>query len=471
MRLQIETDSAAWADLARKRLEVWMNSPEIWAREVLGVELTEPQNRFAQLVVSNKRTAVRSANGMGKTHGAAVLLLWFCSTRKGIVLSTAPTWSHVKHRLWGEVAKLYRSSQLPLGGDFLPDGCRWRLGDYWEAFGLSTNDESNFQGGHAENLLILFDEAQGVDAKIWGAAESMMVGQKARWLVIGNPLEPKGDFHKAFSKPAEWATATLSALEHPNYIAGEERIPGAVTREWVNERREAWGENDPRYQARILGEFPEQGDDRVVPNAYLEKAVKALAQDSDEGIHIGVDVARFGTDETVLLVMRDGVVEQEKRYAGLDGLQVAGAVQVLAKEVGVTSKDALRRIHIDPIGVGASVMDSLKAVGWKCDAVNFAEKPRGTYRDECGDMAFANQRAELWWACRELLRLNRLCIPSRFGHTWEELSEPGYHYDSKGRLVVEAKDKVKARLGRSPDGADAVCLALARRGPGEQIYL
>ena len=471
MSLHLETSGDDWEGLALRRFEIWQQSPETWAREVLGVELTEPQNRFAQSVVENKRTVVRSANGMGKTHGAAVLLLWFVSTRKGIVISTAPTWSHVKHRLWGEVAKLYRSAKMPLGGEFLPDGCRWKLGEYWEAFGLSTNEESNFQGGHAEHLLILFDEAQGVAPKIWEAAESMMVGEQARWLAIGNPLEPRGDFHKAFQKPDEWSSVTLSALEHPNYLADAEVIPGAVTKTWIDERRLAWGENDPRFQARILGEFPAHGNDRVVPNAFLERAENNHARDEGEGVHLGVDVARFGSDETVLVVMRDGVLESEERLAGKDGLEVAGAVQVLAKKVGIERKDAKTRVHIDPIGVGASVIDSLKAAGWRCDPVNFAERPRGTYKAECGDMAFSNTRAELWWASRELLRLNRLRIPRRFGQTWEELSEPGYTYDSKGRLVVEAKDKIKARLGRSPDGADAVCLALARTGLGANIFI
>ena len=458
-------------DAAREQVKRWRVDPAAWAKDVVGVTMTEPQRRFAESVVLNKRTVVRSANGTGKTHGAALLLLWFVMTRRAIVIATAPTWSHVKHRLWGEVVKAYRASKIPLGGELLPDGCRLKCGDKWEAFGLSTNDESNFQGGHAENLLIIFDEAQGIRDKIWEAAESMVIGGSARWLAIGNPLEPKGNFYKAFQEPDYWNAVTISALEHPNVTSGNEIIPGAVTKEWVEERLAAWGENDPRYQARVLGMFPEAGLDSVVPLRYLEDALTANVGDPEEGAHLGVDVARFGPDETVITLVRGGILTKERRLAGKDGNQVAGEVIQQAREAKIKKEEAIDRIHVDPIGVGASVVDAMLRSGWRVDSANFAAKPRNIYREECGDMAFANLRAELWWSVRELARRKRIVIPKKFGSTWSELIEPSYHYNSRGALVVEEKDKVKARLGRSPDGADAFVLALSRLGTRPNIFL
>lgn len=458
-------------ETTRKRLAEWRLDPALWAKEVVGVEMTAPQRRFAESVVKHKRTVVRSANGTGKTHGAALLLLWYVMTRRAIVLATAPTWSHVKHRLWGEVVKAYKSSRIPLGGTLLPDGCRLKCGEKWEAFGLSTNDESNFQGGHAENLLIIFDEAQGIRPKIWEAAESMVVGGSARWLAIGNPLEPRGEFYKAFQEPQYWNAITLSALDHPNITEGREVVPGAVSKEWVEERLEAWGETDPRYLARVLGEFPEAGLDNVVPLRFLEKSLEKGVGDPGEGSHLGVDVARFGPDETVITLVVDGVLKKEHRLAGKDGNEVSGEVIAQARSAGIKQDDAIDRIHVDPIGVGASVVDSMLRSGWRVDSANFAAKPRNIYREESGEMAFANYRAELWWAVRELARLNRVVIPKKFGATWTELVEPSYHYDSKGRLVVEEKDKVKARLGRSPDGADAFVLALSRMANRPAVFL
>ena len=87
-------------------------------------------------------------------------------------------------------------------------------------------------------------------------------------------------------------------------------------------------------------------------------------------------------------------------------------------------------------------------------------------------MEFANLRAEMYWSARELFRLQLACVPRKYGSTWEELTEGGYSYDRKGRLLVEPKKDIKKRLGRSPDGADAFVLSLARnkrRVP--QIYI
>ena len=451
-----------WVTDAERRLLAWRADPCLWCKDVLGIDLTEGQKMLANSIVNNKRVVCRSANGMGKTFLAAVFTLWYCSTRKGVVLATAPTWYQVQRRLWAEVCKLYDKAKVELGGELLRDGCRWKIGPYWEASGISTRDTSNFQGGHAENYFIIFDEAQGVESGIWEAAESMMMGGKARWLAIGNPLEARGEFYRTFKRPDEWTGVTLSALDHPNYVNQREDIPGATTYEWVEERRQMWGENDPRWVARVLGEFPDMGSDRVIPPGFIETADSEGGCDIREGYHLGVDVARFGEDETVIAVVKNNILEREIRLAGADGLKVAGRVIKLARKLKIKRKDAKKRIHVDTIGVGASVVDSMRAEKWKVDAVNFAEKPRGSYSDDYGPMDFANQRAEFYWAARELFRERKVSVPSKFGSTWEELAEPGYHFNRRGDMVIEPKEEVKKRLGRSPDGADAFILALTR---------
>jgi len=463
------TSSAIATDPVADRVECWRNEPAEFIWDVLGCRLTDQQKLVLDAIVANKRVAVRSGNGLGKTHLAACAILWYLYTRESFILSTGPTASHVRTHLWGNVRKLWNGARIPLGGELLTTAIR--LAPYWEAIGVATSDPSNFQGGHAENLMLVFDEAQAVDPEFWEAAESMMSGKNARWLVIGNPLEAKGEFYRAFRKPEEWTPVTLSALEHPNYKMKEEVIPGATTYEWVEERRIGWGERDPRFIARVLGEFPEAGDDRIVPVGYLDRCANEDGGDEGEGVHLGVDVARFGADETVIAVVEDNVLQREIRLANLDGNQVAGHVIKVAQKNGIRKSDAMR-IHVDVIGIGASAVDALKDSGWKVDPVDFSSSQRGIYGDECGPMEFANLRAEMYWAARELLRLKLACVPRKYGSTWEELSEGGYSYDRKGRLLVEPKKDIKKRLGRSPDGADAFVLSLARnkrRVP--QIYI
>jgi len=452
-----------------ERVARWRDNPADFIWDVLGCQLTDQQKSVLDAIVNNKRVAVRSGNGLGKTHLAACTILWFLYTRESFILSTGPTASHVRTHLWGNVRKLWNAATMPLGGELLTTAIR--LAPYWEAQGVATSDPSNFQGGHAENLLLIFDEAQAVDPQFWEAAESMMSGKNARWLVIGNPLEAKGEFYRAFRRPEEWASVTLSALDHPNYKTEEEVIPGATTYEWVEERRRGWGEDDPRFIARGLGEFPEAGDDRVVPIGFLDRCANEGGMDAGEGIHLGVDVARFGSDETVIAVVEDNVLLEEIKLANLDGNEVSGHVIKIAQKNGISQSDA-NRIHVDVIGIGASAVDALKDSGWKVDSVDFSTSQRNIYGEECGPMEFANLRAEMYWAARELLRLKLACVPRKFGSTWEELTEGGYSYDRKGRLLVEPKKDIKKRLGRSPDGADAFVLSLARnRRRVPQIYI
>lgn len=461
-----EEDDCDGADL----LEEIANSGVKFAVDVLGLKtskeipngITEQQVQIVDALRDNKRVAVRSANGIGKTFLAGLIALHFGTTRESLVITTAPTAEHVKTKLWGEIRGLHENSAVPLGGELLTT--RLKMGPKWEIIGLSTKNPNNFQGGHADHILIIFDECQDITQVIWDAAESMMMGYNARWLVIGNPLDARGPFYKCFQRRSEWFPITLSALDHPNYIHRREIIKGATTYEWCEEKRLIWGERDPRYFARVLGQFPVSGSDRVVPLGFLEECndLTDTHPDPDDGIHLGIDVARYGTDESVICVLRDGLLLEEIRLSSMNGQEIAGAVVRAALEHGLTKKDGKERLHVDEIGVGASVVDFLNDMKWGCDPVNFAAAPRGMWSELDGGQEYLNLRAECYWAVRERLRNHTLIIPDDFGETWEELSEPGYTFP-RGKLKIEEKDAIKKRISRSPDGADAVALAQARR--------
>lgn len=454
---------------ALRLLEGWRADPGSWCGEVLDeppIQIQEPFMRFLANPQS-RRLAVASANSIGKTNALAKAMLFWIATRRAVVVTTAPTWSLLKLKLWAEAARLYQGALLPLGGNFLADSLRWKVEPKWEAYGLVPREESSFQGEHAPSILVLFDEAQGVDAKFWNAAEGMMASENAKWIAVGNPLQARGHFYAAFGKPHLWKTLHISALDHPNVLRRRLVIPGAVTYQWVEEMRREWGEEDPRYVARVLGRFPVSGSDRVVPQPYLEMAeaslVDAIGDPSPgEGPHLGLDVARFGDDESIICITVDGVEVEERAYSGKDGPALAALTIQAACEYGITKDEAEERIHVDEIGVGASVIDSLATREWYADAVNFAASPRGDWPELTKEMKFMNLRAELYWTVRERLKRKALVVPREFGLTWEELTEPGYSYP-RGLLTVEAKEDVKKRIQRSPDRADALVLAQARR--------
>jgi phage terminase large subunit len=425
-------------------LKASRDNPAFFLRRVLGVEtLTPQQMQICDSVKDNRRTAAPSGHGIGKTHLAARLALWFlyCYPHSK-VLTTAPTWHQVEHLLWREIRKAHQSSLYPLGGD--PKQTEIDLDEDWFAIGLSTNDAVRFQGIHAPRVMIVFDEATGVDKEIWEAAEGVAVGPNDRFLAIGNPTDPTSEF-KRVCDSSLWNVIHLNAEEHPNVIEGREIIPGAVTREWIDERFQEYGGKDTAlYRARVLGKFPEQGDDMLISLADVERAQERWSQPTGTPKALGCDVARFGSDETVEIEIYDGgVVAEARSFRGQNLMETAGSVKANKAE----------KKAVDDSGVGGGVTDRLTEQ-------SIAVVPYIAGGKAFDSERFLNRRAETWWVIREMLQREELALPPD-GKLAADLTNIKYSYTSKGQIKLEAKDEVKKRLGRSPDRGDALAIALA----------
>ena len=481
--------------------------PVDFAREVLGVTLWSKQEEVLNALAHNRRVAVKSANGMGKGFCAAVAVLWFLYYHEhAIVLTTAPTFRQVRHILWRQIRQLHAQARDPdaLGGKMCI--ARWELSNDRFAIGLSAGSADQFQGFHSENMLIVVDEAEGVSEEIYEAIESVMTSASPHLLLIGNPTTVTGAFRRAFEQERLiYHTVTISALESPNipeaaaeylrsrpgaangirpptedvaeYLRtgpgaadGQVRtdadgvhppiqsrivIPGLTTAEWVQERREIWGEGSSIYRARVLAEFPPQGDDTLIPLSDIEAAAAETEYiidlpDPATGkltgeVVLAVDVARFGFDNSVILRRRGDRVEDIQTFSGMDTMQVAGRVIDAIRE---SSPD---RVVIDEVGIGAGVVDRLREQGYSVSGVNVG---RPAHRDD----RFVNRRAEGYWRLRRLFESRDILIlPDN--HLIGELSALRFDYDSKGRLKMESKESIRARGLPSPDRADALMLA------------
>ena len=317
-------------------------SPVRFAGEILGVYLWSKQQEVLEALKDHRRVAVKSGNGLGKGFSAAVAILWFLYCHdEAVVLSTASTFRQVRHVLWREVHRRYNQANYSLGGRMLDT--RLELSEGRFALGLSADSGDEFQGFHSPNMLIVVDEAEGVSEPIYEAIEAVMTSENCRLLMIGNPTTMSGTFRRAFYEHRDlYRTVTISALDSPNLTEGETNIRGLTTKRWVEERRKVWGEENPIYQARVLGEFPDQGEDTLIPLSYIEAAVISVgAQSKDDGdpegnpsgangsqepVVIAVDVARFGSDKSVILRRRGSRVEEVQTYRGMDTMKVSGRV-------------------------------------------------------------------------------------------------------------------------------------------------
>ena len=155
---------------------------------------------------------------------------------------------------------------------------RWELAEDRYAMGLSAESADEFQGFHSPNMFIVVDEAEGVSYEIYEAIEAVMTSAEPRLLLIGNPTTVTGVFHRAFHQERRlYKTISISALDSPNVTSGKIEFPGLTSRKRVEERKETWGEENPIYRARVLGEFPGQAEDTLIRLSDIEAAANGVS--------------------------------------------------------------------------------------------------------------------------------------------------------------------------------------------------
>jgi len=427
------------------------SDPVFFAEEILGVIPWEKQKQILYSIRDNNNTCVASGHGVGKTFVSAVATLWFLFTHENSrIITTAPTNRQVESILWAEIASLYKNSRVPLGGRILKTAIH--VSDKWFAMGLSTDDPDRFQGHHAEHMLLIMDEAPGVDPKIYEAAQGILTQANSKCLLIGNPTSPSGPFFDAFHNRL-WRSFYISCYDSPA-IADPEAYPSLTTQKWIDERKEEWGEHSPMFISRVLGQFPSEGEDTLLPLSWCNKAVgrwdksKENCKISDH-VYLGLDVARYGTNKTVLTNFVPNRMMYQK---SLQNKSTTDATQLTIKDA-ISAGAKLMQITTDDTGVGGGVTDRLRELGYPVLAVNFSQKPTDPYH-------FRGIRDEMYWHLRELFRSDEIAIP-QLDILINQLSSIKYKINPRnGKIEIETKDDMKKRGLKSPDEADSLVIAV-----------
>lgn len=442
-----------------QRMVLWRKDWARFGREVLGLEYTPDQTLALHEFRRNKRTAVKSGHGVGKTLFSAAAALTCVSLYQCQLIGTSSSQFQVRNRFWAEFKKLYRAAKATIGGE-LTETMLW-FDDKWFATAVATNDPDNIQGGHDANMVVVADEAQGIDAGIWDAIESMMGSRGSKSLFLFNPLYTTGPSFELSRHPDKYRLLTFSCLNHPNVLTGQEIVPGAVSRKWVEDRREAWGEDSPLYQARVLGNYPTRSVDTIFGLDELVRAAEAeIPSEACDGARLGIDVARSGADDTSYVVTVDREMVYEESQNGWDNARVAGRARQLMDEYDIPP----RSVSIDANGVGAGVVDIMRSDGLNVIEVQVGGGPMDDWSEITRFYKFVNRRAELYWIGRELVMRRLAKIPRKYEDVWADLMCPKYEVVRDGKILVESKDQLKKRLGRSPNKGDAWLYSLARAG-------
>lgn len=425
--------------------------PAFFVRHVLGFEPWEKQIEVLESVRDHSRTAVRSCHGAGKTAVAGAVVWWYLLTHwDSVVLTSAPTFRQVETLLWREIRSLYARSRYPLC--LPPLNTRIDIGPKWFALGFSTDDPEAAQGFHSRRVLLVIDEAAGFPQDVFDSLEGALSGEGSRLLTIGNPTDPTSVLGRE-SRAAGVNKIQISAFDTPNVAAGKSLIPGLVTQEWVEDKKLRWGETSAMYTAKVLGEFPEQGTDTLIPLAWVERAEMRFdkGMGSTGGARtIGVDVARFGDDETVIALREGNVGRILRRHRNLSTMETTGHVIHAYREAKAT------QIHVDGVGVGGGVVDRLVELDYP--TLDMQAGATASHEEE----RFLNARAEWHWNLRDLFATDTIVLQPD-DELKAQLTSIKYKMDSRGRVVIERKDEMKKRGLPSPDRAEALMLAFANR--------
>ncbi len=426
------------------------DDPGLFASQWLGVDWWPMQERIAVSVRDNARVAVKACHASSKTHTAAGVALWFITTHyPSVVITTAPTYRQVAELLWREMRHMFNTAKGPMIGRFL-DSPRWEVDANWYALGISTKDSDAFQGHHSRNILVIVDEAAGVAEPIFEAVEGIVSTQDAKVLLLGNPTSQSGTFHAAFhGGRSRYKCMTISAFDSPNFTGQGVVRPYLITPEWVKDQAARWGESSPFYQSRVLGEFPKQGIDTLIPLQFIEDAMQRWHEMPDGvPVEIGVDVARYGQDETVLCTRQGGKVLPLQCFHSQDTMVTTGRIIEAYRAHPATST------KIDVIGIGAGVFDRLNEQGGY-HAVAVESGARARDRDK-----YVNLRAEMWSGLKGLLQAGLVGLPPDEVLAGE-LASVKYSFDSAGRMLIESKESMRKRGLGSPDRADSVVYCFA----------
>lgn len=454
----------------------WRFEPWTFVRQVLGAEPDFWQLEFLYALVGRDangnpmpkaymRFALQACKGPGKSTVLAWAMWWFMLTRlHPKIVACSITADNLKDNLWAELSKWQKRSSL------LTTTFTWtqdriydpRNQETWfmsaRSFPKSASPQQQadtLAGIHADAVMFVLDESGGIPPGVLATADAGLAnvgeGREAFLLQAGNPTDVTGALFQAAvtQRPLWWVKEISGDPDDPRRAA-------RVSIEWAREQIRIYGRNHPFVLVNVLGRFPPGGantlislhdvtaarDRKLTPNLY-----------HDFPLILGVDIARFGDDETAMCLRQGPLVHPIVTLRNSSTMNTAGQVIRMMEE---HEPDA---VFIDVTGIGAGVVDRLIELNHEVVGIEF-----GSASD---DPACFNKRAEMWWSLSKWVR-GQVAIPDD-PHLISELPAPMYKFHSDGKIVIESKEDMKKRGLPSPDRADALGLTFAMRVPRKKV--
>ena len=458
--------SALYKQLAEWRAK-YFDDPVGFVENVLGAEPEPYQADFMRAVArGDRQIAIRSGHGIGKTAMLAWLVVWhLCMRFPQRTVCTAASGAQLFDALAAEIKTWCKKLPKFILDNFIEIQVEHIFfkpapTESYVSFRVSKAETPEaLAGTHSKHMLLIADEASGVPDAIFDSATGSMSGGdeidggSASLLLAGNPLHSSGTFYDIFNtdQAADWTLFHVSCTESKrvsqSYIDAQERKYG--------------GRDTSGFRTRVLGDFPLTED-----NTFIDFSLAMATLERDvEPINVqpiwGLDVARYGSDRSALVVRKGNVLpEQPRTWKDLSTMELVGRIKDKWDNTLPSSRPSA--ICVDSIGLGAGVVDRLIQLDLPAVGVNVAESP--ALKDQ-----YNRLKDELWAKARDWFTGldSRAWGTDERGTKWKadelirEITLPQYKYNATGKLQIESKDELRKRKKKSPDLADAMVLTFA----------
>lgn len=477
----------------------YREDPVAFAREVLGVDPWWKQVELLEAIRDHKRGAVRSGHKVSKSHSIAIIALWFyCSFPDAKVVLSSTTARQVDDILWLEIRKM-----LARGGKcvackeqdpedkLIPRPCvhstlieerpgdKAKTGlrslDFRFIVGFTAREAEAVAGVSGKNLLYLIDEASGVGDPIFEAIDGNRAGGARLWM-FSNPTRNEGEHYDAFNSKSDlYKTITISSEDTPNAQEGREVIPGLATREWIEEKKEEYGEDSAFYKIRVKGVHAEKEEGKIFSvhriteaeirwkEIFIIEGETRIARDARlrqlGRLYLGIDLAgETGTgDEEVFVVRRGPFVFEITMHSGLTNEARLELIQAtlgrfrLPNEKPVVVFDREGTIGSRFHGYVQNYVESNPG-DFEAVAIRASDKAvrMPNVFDRMRDLLTGN--LEDWFKSGGAIPEDTKLEKELHAVEWEQRL-------AGGRYKVTPKKEIKRLVGRSPDRYDALALA------------
>jgi len=429
-----------------KFVKIFRTRPVAFFEDILKYNLSDQQKEMVtEMAKPETRLAVKSSTGTGKTFSVSGMILHQLLTEPDIkMIATAPSAGQLKRGIKSEIIKQYR--RLP---PFLKDLIdpkndvivrKAQPDNHCAYVSADTDNKESLAGVHAKKVLIFSDEASALNDEAYDTLVGNLTTEGSGMVMISNPVRPDGKFRNLWiKKPKGWKLLTLDAFGSP-----------FVSERWIEQVKEEYGEDSDFYRMRVLGEFPTMGENTFYDMERIDAAFATRISHNEIRAYpkvMGVDVARYGKDLTVILVRQGPAVIDVRTFGKLDGPEVA------AKVIEAHRYHQVSQINIDATGVGVSPYDTLKSV----PGLNVF--PIEVGRSSPRPLEYANLRSDLHGRVKDWLS-GHVSLPDIPGFR-EQLQSVRYGYSGKMAIqILSKRDHKKIYKVESPDLVDALSFTM-----------